>query len=106
MKHCCSPCKSVVEVNGDLVECSPCHNIFSSSNSSMSSLVKFVLTVGETSLTLSSPSKMIEKCFGCPVKNKFHLVKKIIKNDVDIKYSITDNTVLEIKRNTADEIQQ
>ena len=106
VKHCCFLCKSVVEVNGDLVECSACRNIFSSSKCSTFSLVKFMVTVGETSLTLPSPSKMIEKCFGCPVKNKFQLVKKMIENDVDIKYCVTDNTILEIKRSADYEIQQ
>ena len=49
---------------------------------------------------------MIEKCFGCPVKNKFQLVKTMITDNVGIKYCITDNTVLEIKCSAADEIQQ
>ena len=75
VKQCCFLCKSLVEINGDSVECSTCHSIFSSSKCSTSSLVKFVVTVGETSLTLPSPSKMIEKCFGNPIKNKFQLVK-------------------------------
>ena len=101
VKQCCFLCKSLVEINGDLVECSTCHSIFSSSKCSTSSLVKFVVTVGETSLTLSSPSKVIEKCFVCPIKNKFQLVKKLIENDVDVKYCVTDNTVLEIKRSAA-----
>ena len=106
VKHCCFLCKAVVVVNGDLVECSACHNVFSSCKCSSSSAVKFILTEGKTSLTLSSPSKMIEKCFGCPVKNKFQFVKEMITDDVDIKYCIADNTVLEIKRSGADEIQQ
>ena len=78
----------MVQVNEGLVKCSAME------------------TVGETSLTLSSPPKMIEKCFGCSGKNKFQLVKKMIKNDTDIKYCITDNTVLEIKLSAANEIQQ
>ena len=68
VKHCCFLFNSVVEVNGDLVECSACQNIFSSSKCSTSFLVKFIVTVRETSPTLSSSSKMIDKCFGCRVK--------------------------------------
>ena len=60
MKHCSFLCKSLVDVKGDLFECSPCHNIFSSSKYSTSSLVKFVVAVGETSLRWSSPSIVIE----------------------------------------------
>ena len=44
--------------------------------------------------------------FWLPRNNKFQLVKKMIENDVDIKYCVRDNTVLEIKRSPADEIQQ
>ena len=105
IKHCCFLCKSVAVVSGDLVECSACDKIFSSPKCSTSSFVKFIVAVGETSLTLSSPWKLIEKCFDYPVKNKFHLVKKISENDADIKYWGTDNAVLEIKRSVANEIQ-
>ena len=60
VKHCCFLCKSVVEVNGDLVECSACHNIFSLSKCSTSSLVKFMVTIGETSSPYHPHQKWLE----------------------------------------------
>ena len=68
-----------------------------------SSLIKYIVIIaGETSLTFSYPSKMIKKCFGCPIENKSQLSKRTTENDVDIKYCIINDTVSEIKCSAAD----
>lgn len=85
----------MVKVNGDLYECSACHNVFSSSKCSTSSSVK-----NQSHLIMAIKNDW--KWFGCHVKNKSQLVKRMVADDAVIKLCKTD---LQIKHSAADEIQ-